>query len=293
MNKSGLVFKVDRKNAVLITETGEFVRVMIGEESPSIGEKFTGVVVEEKHGYVKKFVVAAAVFIMMSFGGSAYAYYTPVSTVLVEINPSIEIKVNSFDRIIEATAKNEDGEKLLKSLELSNYKLEQGLILVVEEAANENYINDKYISEGKIIKIMITDNNQSHIESIDKFEAYIKDKKINAKLVNNGEETEIKNDEDNAIIKQGDNDSDNSKKVMNNDNSGKDKEKSNNADDQSNDQNQNTIKDNNTEGAKTNSKSNNSNSEIDNGKKSEVQNKDYADEQNQNENKTQKDNPKK
>ncbi len=47
-------------------------------------------------------------------------YFTPVSYISIDINPSIELEVNTFDRVITASASNEDGESVLESLELEN-----------------------------------------------------------------------------------------------------------------------------------------------------------------------------
>ena len=215
MNKSGLVFKVKRKTVVIITQTGEFAEVMIGNDKPQIGERFTGTVVKRNNN-IKKILLAAASFLVFLSSGSAYAYYTPVATVDVEINPSIEVKVNRFDRIIAAEAKNEDGQAVLDNLNLNNYKLEDGLIQIVEEARNEKFINDDYIAEGKTIKINIKDSKSSYIAKVDNFKEYIENQKLNTDLVNNGEETKmlynnknedslkVNNDNNNSTNEEGD-----------------------------------------------------------------------------------------
>jgi hypothetical protein len=214
MNKSGLVFKVQRKTVVIITQTGEFVEVMIGNDKPQIGERFTGTVVKRNNN-IKKILLAAAALLVFLSSGSAYAYYTPVATVDVEINPSIEVKVNRFDRIIAAEAKNEDGQAVLDNLNLNNYKLEDGLIQIVEEARNEKFINDDYIAEGKTIKINIKDSKSSYIAKVDNFKEYIENQKLNTNLVNNGEETKmlynknekslkVNNDNSNSTNEEGD-----------------------------------------------------------------------------------------
>lgn len=274
MNKSGLVFKVQRKTVVIITQTGEFVEVMIGTDKPQIGERFTGTVVERNNS-IKKIVLAAAAILVFLSSGSAYAYYTPVATVDVEINPSIEVKVNRFDRIISAEAKNDDGQAVLNNLNLNNYKLEEGLIQIVEEARNENFINDDYIAEGKTIRINIKDNKSSYIAKIDDFKEYIENQKLNTDLDNNGQEIKmLYNDKNEDSLKV----NNNSNNITN---EGKDKgqpkeEKSNNTSDNSSDDknsnkenSQNPANNSNQNNNKVNDNKNTNNSNNSNNKQSE------------------------
>ena len=46
------------------------------------------------------------IFISSAF---AYAYYTPVTTVVLSINPSISIEANRWNKIISSKALNSDG----------------------------------------------------------------------------------------------------------------------------------------------------------------------------------------
>src|ERR1700674_395384 len=113
MNKTGLVLKVEKNRATLLTNTGEFVKVVFSKDMPKVGETYSGVVRNERN-YLKYLTAAAALFIVfLSGGGAAYAYYTPVATIQVSINPSIELKINRFDRIIQSSPINTDGVTLL------------------------------------------------------------------------------------------------------------------------------------------------------------------------------------
>ena len=47
-----------------------------------------------------------------------YLYFTPTSIISVDINPSLELSVNRFDRVIDVTGYNEDGEQLAGTLDL-------------------------------------------------------------------------------------------------------------------------------------------------------------------------------
>ena len=57
---------------------------------------------------------SAAAFILLC-GTSAWAYMTPYSYVSLDVNPSIEYSLNRFDRVLDVTAVNDDGENYSQS----------------------------------------------------------------------------------------------------------------------------------------------------------------------------------
>lgn len=67
----------------------------------------------------RRAVLAAACVLVLLLGiGGFSAYFTPTATIQFTINPSVELTVNRFDRVIGATGLNEDGQRLLSSLSL-------------------------------------------------------------------------------------------------------------------------------------------------------------------------------
>lgn len=189
MNKTGLVLKVERNRATLLTNTGEFVKVAFSKNLPKIGETYSGDVKKEKN-YLKYLTAAVALFIVfLSGGGAAYAYYTPVATIQVSINPSIELKINRFDKIIKYTPINADGVTLLQNLKLKNKNIDDALTLVVDEAKKDNFIKDNYNELGKTISVTISAKGSDKIIKLDKFQEYIAQNKINTKIDDNGKKT--------------------------------------------------------------------------------------------------------
>lgn len=234
MNKTGLVMEVKSNTAILLTSSGEFVKVCYSGKAPIVGETYTGIIKNEK-SLIKQLAAAIVLFvILISGGGTAYAYFTPVATVQVNINPSIEIKVNRFDKIIESVPMNNDGKTLLQKLQLKNKNINEALILVVEEAKKENFINKEYISKGKTISITISSKNANETININKFQKYIEEVKINTHIDDNGKKSNrkfIKNDKniDKETTNNINNDSRsiNSEKI-NNSNQGNEKNNKNN-----------------------------------------------------------------
>ena len=49
--------------------------------------------------------------------GGTWLYFTPTMEISVDINPSIELGVNRFDRVISVDGYNEDGQALAQLLD--------------------------------------------------------------------------------------------------------------------------------------------------------------------------------
>lgn len=75
------------------------------------------------HPAVKRAIrtVCAALLLVIGIGGYSF-FQTPVSYVSIDVNPSIELALNRWNRVVSATAYNDEGEGILKNLSL-NWKL--------------------------------------------------------------------------------------------------------------------------------------------------------------------------
>lgn len=83
-------------------------------------------------------------FIIFSIGGYSL-YTTPVSAVSIDINPSIELGVNRFDRIVDIRAFNDDGEEVIAALDLKNMKYDEAVEAILTSEALSAYISDTSI----------------------------------------------------------------------------------------------------------------------------------------------------
>ena len=99
-----------------------------------------------KTAYMKKTAVlactaAAAVFAVCGM------YFTPTMSVSIDINPSVELKVNRFDKVISAVGYNADGEALVKELNLTFKSFDSSAREVISsEAVKECIANDEVLS---------------------------------------------------------------------------------------------------------------------------------------------------
>lgn len=192
-NSTGIVMQHNKKNAFIMTNTGEFLKVKVNKEMPNIGEVYTGEVVKEMPIY-KYAATAASLALVLLFGSAAYAYNTPVASMVIDINPSIKLDVNRWDRIIKSVPLNNDGEKVLESLNIKNKQLNEGLNLIIDEAKKDNYINSNYIESGKVITLSIENNKLNKHYDLSKFEDYVKENKLVVEVKD--EKTDNKNSTD-------------------------------------------------------------------------------------------------
>lgn len=158
--------------AVIMTNSGEFLKVASKKNETKLGEIFTGESVKNTPFY-KYALTAASLVFMLLFGSSVYAYYTPSASVRVDINPSIKLDINRWNKIIKYNALNSDGEKVLSGINLKNKSINDGLSIIVEEAKKDNFINDKYINDGKIINVTISNNKNVKSIDLSQFNSYI------------------------------------------------------------------------------------------------------------------------
>lgn len=87
----------------------------------------------------REMVTAAVVLAAVFIGGLAY-YQMPVNFISMDINPSLELGINAFDRVVAVEAVNGDGLQLVERQRLVNASLEEAVQALVQEAVRQGYI---------------------------------------------------------------------------------------------------------------------------------------------------------
>lgn len=98
-----------------------------------------------------------------------WAYSSPYYYVSLDVNPSIEFTLNRFDRVLSVKAVNDDGEEILKEIDLNELEYTS-----VENAINktvEQVSENGYFSEDEESNIVITTSSKDP----EKFEELAKD----------------------------------------------------------------------------------------------------------------------
>ena len=77
-------------------------------------------------------VAALACMLLVFFGGYfCRMYLEPVSVISIDINPSLELGVNTFDHVVHVEAFNEDGRELADQLQLRFLNYEEAVDRIV------------------------------------------------------------------------------------------------------------------------------------------------------------------
>lgn len=86
--------------------------------------------------------VAACLFLFLTAGGFRL-YAKPVSYISIDVNPSIELGINRFGRVVSADAYNTDGQDILEHVKLKNMSYSQAIDKLLQ---SEDYA--VYLTEG-------------------------------------------------------------------------------------------------------------------------------------------------
>lgn len=132
-------------------ELKENTRIFLAEKSKRYTEPRT-----KKFRY---FVPAAGcICLLLLFFCGHWLYFTPTTEISIDINPSVELRINRFDRVISVNGLNEDGQELLKTLPLQFKKY----TVAMEQILNSDRIA-ALLSADEMMMITVTgsDGTQS------------------------------------------------------------------------------------------------------------------------------------
>lgn len=113
----------------------------------------------KKAGF-RAFLPAAACMLLLFLGGY-WLYFTPTAEIGMDINPSIELAVNRFDRVISVEGWNDDGNELASSLNVRN--------LGYSEAVNQVLENEKVatlLSDDGVLTVTVVGDDKDQTKKI-------------------------------------------------------------------------------------------------------------------------------
>ena len=71
-------------------------------------------------GYKRLIPVVASMVILLAGWGGYQIYFKPISVISIDVNPSLELGVNRFDRVVSVRGFNEDGRRLADSVNVKH-----------------------------------------------------------------------------------------------------------------------------------------------------------------------------
>ncbi len=94
----------------------------------------------------------AACLALMVFGG--WCFLMPTAHISIDINPSLELGINRFDRVVSVRGRNADGEALAQSLELTFADYDSAVERILESEAVEALLG----AEGELSITVVGEN---------------------------------------------------------------------------------------------------------------------------------------
>lgn len=158
---SGVIVSVKGRYAVLLTKNSDFIKVK--NKNYSVGDE---VKIPQYKGQI---LAAAASFIVVCGGISSY--FVPAKYVSVDINPSVMMTINIYNRVINTKPLNDDAEILLSKTDVSGMSVSDSMDELIKKSEEIGYLNEHNkdviveVVDG-IGKIKLPDKNYGDVEVI-------------------------------------------------------------------------------------------------------------------------------
>lgn len=149
MKITGIVLETKGKTAFIYTDKGEFRKVKINSEVPSIGEKYTGksrgihLIKGQVHPFRNFFFIIILTLLISSLC-FAYTYFSTASTILIDngSNSPFQLKCNRWDKVVKTSSVDNKITVILKKVNLKNYNADKALIAILTECKAKHYIKE-------------------------------------------------------------------------------------------------------------------------------------------------------
>lgn len=128
-------------------------------------------VYQKKQVSFRRFAVTFASLVIVLFAGlfSYNLYFTESAYVDIDVNPSIELTLNRFDRVIGVYAYNEDGQRVLDTVNIRNKSYQDALSALVDKMVELGYIKDS----GLFTATLQTKDGEASKEKLDTLISYL------------------------------------------------------------------------------------------------------------------------
>ena len=89
----------------------------------------------------RRLAAVMACLLLMAIGwGGYFLYFIPVSSISVDVNPSIELGINRFDRVVKVDAYNDDGYHIMSSLDVRFMDYRDAMDVILNQESEEAYL---------------------------------------------------------------------------------------------------------------------------------------------------------
>ncbi|WP_032120615.1 anti-sigma-I factor RsgI family protein [Clostridium amazonitimonense] len=182
---TGVLLKTFKDNAIILNSYGDFIKIKLNkEDSPIIGAIINGEIIKSYKIHKSPILASSISLILLLLVG--FALYTQASTtIILDMDASIKIQVNKFNKIISVTPNNSNGKKIISSLKLEGKAVDESIYNMLNKAKELEIIKEK-----SIIYIYVNGDKLKESNLISS-ENFIKENKIEARINNSGNEYNI------------------------------------------------------------------------------------------------------
>lgn len=108
-------------------------------------------------------LAAAFVCLLLILGTGGYAVYQkPVSYISIDVNPSIELSINRFGRVVSVSAYNKEGQMILNELPLKHCSYIQAIDRLLDYESTNRFITEN----SMLFFTVVSDRSEAILEKI-------------------------------------------------------------------------------------------------------------------------------
>lgn len=112
--------------------------------------------------FAPRYVLAAMAMLCLIGIGGRFAYGRPVSYISIDVNPSIELDVNCFGRVVSAETYNDDGKETVERVSLKNVSYMQA----IDRLLNDDKYNEYLGNDSVLIFTVISERSEEILEEL-------------------------------------------------------------------------------------------------------------------------------
>ncbi|MCL2136499.1 MAG: hypothetical protein FWH40_03110 [Coriobacteriia bacterium] len=131
-----VIIRHEKDGSYVLDSNGSF-RFVKGYRWQPVGDEIE-LVAKPVYKQLQPLAIAASLLLVFAMSSYAWLWNTAKFSIVLDINPSIELVFNQFDQLIDTQALNDDGERLLKGVQLKG-KPDEVVLSVVDAAEAAGY----------------------------------------------------------------------------------------------------------------------------------------------------------
>ena len=134
----GIVMEIQNGHCVVLKDDGTFEN--LPDRGYQVGQEIT---IQAKKSPLLRYAALAACLLLVCLSGfGIHLYRTPASYIYLDINPSVRLDLNCFERVIAVVPLNDDAKTLLSEADISRGDAQSCINQIVAACQEQRYLNE-------------------------------------------------------------------------------------------------------------------------------------------------------